>query len=297
MNRAAPKMNWATSRNLLANMAKGVSEGFKKVLEIEGVGFRAAVQGKDLVLQGRLQPRNSLPDPRRHRDQGGEANPAFRFRPRQPARGPDRRRNPANSRNPSRIRARAFVIPTRRSDAKKARRSKQRISWPLPAKISPHAARTASVHAFSAPRRPARSGARLSIHRSSKHIYAQVIDDVKGVTLTSASFARQRLEGKAEKPRQPRSRDGGRKITGRARGESRREAGRVRPFGLSLSRPRQGAGRRRPRRRIRILRITTGKKTWHVLKRTKKKSPAPAVIARKTRSSKSWWRLTASPRW
>jgi large subunit ribosomal protein L6 len=44
------RMNWATSRNLLANMVKGVSEGFKKTLEIEGVGFRAAVQGKDLVL-------------------------------------------------------------------------------------------------------------------------------------------------------------------------------------------------------------------------------------------------------
>lgn len=44
------RMNWATSRNLLANMMKGVTEGFKKTLEIEGVGFRAAVQGKDLVL-------------------------------------------------------------------------------------------------------------------------------------------------------------------------------------------------------------------------------------------------------
>lgn len=44
------RMLWATSRNLIANMAKGVSDGFKKILEIEGVGFKAAVQGKDLVL-------------------------------------------------------------------------------------------------------------------------------------------------------------------------------------------------------------------------------------------------------
>lgn len=44
------RMIWATSRNLLACMVQGVSVGYKKVLEIEGVGFKAAVQGKDLVL-------------------------------------------------------------------------------------------------------------------------------------------------------------------------------------------------------------------------------------------------------
>jgi large subunit ribosomal protein L6 len=44
------RMIWATSRNLVANMVKGVSEGFQRKLEIEGVGFRAAVQGKDLIL-------------------------------------------------------------------------------------------------------------------------------------------------------------------------------------------------------------------------------------------------------
>ncbi|MEJ0062511.1 MAG: 50S ribosomal protein L6 [Alphaproteobacteria bacterium] len=42
---------WGTARNNLQNMVKGVSEGYRKVLEIEGVGFRAAVQGKDLVMQ------------------------------------------------------------------------------------------------------------------------------------------------------------------------------------------------------------------------------------------------------
>lgn len=42
---------WGTTRNNINNMVKGVAEGFKEILEIEGVGFRAAVQGKDLVLQ------------------------------------------------------------------------------------------------------------------------------------------------------------------------------------------------------------------------------------------------------
>lgn len=42
---------WGTTRNNINNMVKGVTDGFKIVLEIEGVGFRAAVTGKDLVLQ------------------------------------------------------------------------------------------------------------------------------------------------------------------------------------------------------------------------------------------------------
>ena len=39
-----------TTRALLNNMVKGVSEGFKKQLEINGVGYRAALQGNKLVL-------------------------------------------------------------------------------------------------------------------------------------------------------------------------------------------------------------------------------------------------------
>lgn len=42
--------NWGTMRALLQNAVTGVTEGFKKVLEIEGVGFRATLEGKALVL-------------------------------------------------------------------------------------------------------------------------------------------------------------------------------------------------------------------------------------------------------
>lgn len=37
-------------RTLVANMVDGVSQGFQKRLEIQGVGYRAAVQGRNLVL-------------------------------------------------------------------------------------------------------------------------------------------------------------------------------------------------------------------------------------------------------
>ena len=42
---------WGMQRTLVQNLVTGVSEGFTKVLEISGVGYRAAAQGKNLRLQ------------------------------------------------------------------------------------------------------------------------------------------------------------------------------------------------------------------------------------------------------
>ena len=41
---------WGTTRSLVNGMVTGVSAGFTKNMEINGTGYRAAVQGKDLVL-------------------------------------------------------------------------------------------------------------------------------------------------------------------------------------------------------------------------------------------------------
>jgi len=42
---------WGTYRALVANVVEGVTKGFERRLEITGVGYRAAVQGKNLQLQ------------------------------------------------------------------------------------------------------------------------------------------------------------------------------------------------------------------------------------------------------
>ena len=42
---------WGMQRTLVQNLVTGVSEGFTKVLEISGVGYRANAQGKTLKLQ------------------------------------------------------------------------------------------------------------------------------------------------------------------------------------------------------------------------------------------------------
>jgi large subunit ribosomal protein L6 len=42
---------WGMSRSLVDNLVTGVSNGFSKTLEISGVGYRAALKGRDLQLQ------------------------------------------------------------------------------------------------------------------------------------------------------------------------------------------------------------------------------------------------------
>ena len=45
------RMMWGTYRSLAASLVKGVDEGFTRRLDINGVGYRAAVEGKVLRLQ------------------------------------------------------------------------------------------------------------------------------------------------------------------------------------------------------------------------------------------------------
>jgi large subunit ribosomal protein L6 len=42
---------WGTFSSHLANMVEGVTNGFKKQLEVNGVGYRVAMQGKDLKIE------------------------------------------------------------------------------------------------------------------------------------------------------------------------------------------------------------------------------------------------------
>jgi large subunit ribosomal protein L6 len=44
------RQQWGMSRTMVANLVQGVTDGFKKELEISGVGYRAAIQGNVLKL-------------------------------------------------------------------------------------------------------------------------------------------------------------------------------------------------------------------------------------------------------
>ena len=44
------RQQWGMTRSMVENLVTGVTTGFKKELEIQGVGYRAAMKGKDLQL-------------------------------------------------------------------------------------------------------------------------------------------------------------------------------------------------------------------------------------------------------
>jgi large subunit ribosomal protein L6 len=47
----AARAHWGLQRTLVANLVEGVTEGFSKVLNITGVGYRAQAQGRKIKLQ------------------------------------------------------------------------------------------------------------------------------------------------------------------------------------------------------------------------------------------------------
>ena len=59
------------TRTLVANMVRGVSEGFAKTLEMQGVGYRAQMQGKDLQLAIGFSHPVEHPAPGEHRVRSG----------------------------------------------------------------------------------------------------------------------------------------------------------------------------------------------------------------------------------
>ena len=82
------------TRSLIANMVEGVTEGFEKRLEIQGVGYRAQLQGKNLELARRLLPPGRDRGARRHRVRGAAAHPDRRARHLQAGGRRDRREHP-----------------------------------------------------------------------------------------------------------------------------------------------------------------------------------------------------------
>ncbi len=90
---------WGTSRAQINNLVIGVTAGFEKKLEITGVGYKAAVPGKNLQLSLGYSHDVHLSDSGRHCDRDAQADGNHHQRHRQAPGWPGRRRNPRLSRS------------------------------------------------------------------------------------------------------------------------------------------------------------------------------------------------------
>ena len=156
------------TRTLVHNMVEGVTEGFAKKLEIVGVGYRAQKQGKNLVMNLGFSHQVIVPETDTIKIDVPDANHIV-------ISGCDkqevgqfaceiREKRPPEPYKGKGIRYEGeYVI-------RKEGRVRNKING------------TADCP-------------RLNVFRSSKHIYAQVIDDVNGVTLCSASSMSKDFEG------------------------------------------------------------------------------------------------------
>ena len=88
------------TRSLIANMVEGVTSGFEKRLEIQGVGYRAQLRGKAIELSRGLLAHRDHRGARGHRVRGARAHPDRGPRHLQAAGGRDRPRGSASVRPP-----------------------------------------------------------------------------------------------------------------------------------------------------------------------------------------------------
>ena len=120
---------WGTSRTLVANLVEGVTKGFEKKLEITGVGYRAAMQGKNLQLALGFSHDVDLSDPGGHHDRDAEADRNRDHRHRQAEGRPGRRRDPRVSAARALQGQGRASTPASTSSARKARRSNGARPW------------------------------------------------------------------------------------------------------------------------------------------------------------------------
>ena len=228
------------SRTQVANLVTGVTAGFKKEMEITGVGYRAAVQGKVLKLSlGYSHDVDfAIPDGVDHHH--AEADRDHRRGHRPAGRGPGRGRTSASGASPSPTRARASSTRASSSSARKARRSRSATM----ANSKRDLFQKRRLRVRNKLRKMAGDRPRLSVHRSSKNISVQLIDDAQGRTLAAAST----LEKDAGPQGQEQQGSGrqGRRRDRRARQGGRGRGGLLRPRRLPFPRQGQGPCGRRP---------------------------------------------------
>ena len=274
---------WGMSRTMISNMMKGVTQGYTRSLEINGVGYRAAMQGKVLQLNlgyshdVTIRSRKASRSRRRSRPKSSSPASTSSGSVRSPRKSAYRGPEPYKGKGVS---MRRTHLPQGRQEevAGVIMGAETRSNGP------PAAARAQGAQGAQA---AAGRAFRCSVRR--KNIYAQIIDDARAAPSPLPPRWKRPARGAQDRRRQGRG-DGGRQAGRRARGQGRRRQGRsCSTAGLSLSRPRQGAGRRSPRRRSERSKEAKmarepGKATWHVAARPRQRPRGDGTTSLSTNS-------------
>ena len=166
------------TRTLIANMVEGVTKGFEKHLEIQGVGYRAQLKGTDLELAvGFSHPVTIKPRANLLRRAG--ADPDHRQGHRQAGRRADRRRDPQGPAARA-VQGQGHPLP-RRAGPQEGREARVSVMTKRQARMRRHR-RVRSKIAGTAER------PRLAVFRSNRGIFAQLVDDSSGRTLAAAGW-------------------------------------------------------------------------------------------------------------
>ena len=165
------------TRTLIANMVTGVTEGYTKTLEINGVGYRAQKQGKKLVLSLGYSHPVEMEDPE-GLESVVEDNKIT-------VKGIDKEKVGQYA---AEIRGKRAPEPYKGKGIKYADEVIRR-------KVGKTGKKRKLRNRFSGTaERP-----RLAVFRSNNHMYAQIIDDTVGKTLVSASTLQKEVKAELEK--------------------------------------------------------------------------------------------------
>ena len=187
------------TRTLIHNMVVGVSEGYEKVLEVNGVGYRAAKQGKKLVLNLGYSHPVEMEDPAGlesavdgnkitvkgiDKEKVGQYAAEIRDK---------RRPEPYKGKG---IKYADEVIRRKvgKTGKKQYKESVKMINKVSRAQVRQKKHRRMRNHIAGTAARP-----RLAVFRSNSHMYAQIIDDTVGHTLVSASTLQKDVKAELEK--------------------------------------------------------------------------------------------------
>ena len=170
------------TRTLVANMVEGVTKGFEKHLEIQGVGYRAQLKGAELELAVGFSHPVTIVAARGDLVRGPAADAGDRQGNQQAGRRADGRRDPQGA--PARaVQGQGDPLPGR-ARAEEGREARMTVSV-REARLRRHRRVRGKISGTA--ERP-----RLVVFRSNRGIFAQLVDDEAGRTLASASWLQQR---------------------------------------------------------------------------------------------------------